>query len=179
MTGRTARGWLRVVAIVVALALPVVAAAAVWVWQGGRADDAQAAAASDRAALDPATRETLTWATVDYREVEDYIAAVEAGATGRFLSQFQDSEKALTALVTSNKSVQVPTIPKDGAGLICGATTKPCEQGDAQALIAMDATVTNKSSKTPVPRQYRLKITLQKTEGDWKIENLEFVDAQS
>ena len=178
MSGRSSGRGLRVVAIVVALVLPLVAAVVVWRWQAHRLDEQQAAAASDRAALDAATRETLAWATVDYRKVDDYVARVQAGATGRFLSQFKASEKALEALVTSNRSVQVPTIPQNGAGLICGATER-CDQGDAQALVAMDATVTNKSSKTPVPRQYRLKITLDQTGGDWKIENLEFVDAQS
>ena len=178
MSGRTAGGRLRVAAIVVALVVPVVAAALVWQWQAQRLEDQRADRATDSAALDAATRETLAWATVDYRKVDDYVARVQSGATGRFLSQFKASEKALKALVTSNRSVQVPTIPRDGAGLICGATER-CDQGDAQALVAMDATVTNKSTKTPVPRQYRLKITLDRSGGDWKIENLEFVDAQS
>ena len=178
MSARPTVGRLRVVALVAALVIPVVAAAAVWLWQAGRLDDQQADQASDRAALDAATRETLAWATVDYQKVDEYVARVKSGATGRFLSQFNASEKALKALVTSNQSVQVPTIPKDGAGLICGATER-CDQGDAQALVAMDATVTNKSTKTPAPRQYRLKITLEESGGDWKIENLEFVDAES
>jgi Mce-associated membrane protein len=178
MSGRSSGSRLRVVALVVALVVPLAAAVAAWQWQGQRLADARADRAADRAALDAATRETLVWATVDYRKVDDYVARVESGATGRFLSQFKASEKALRTLVTSNKSVQVPTIPHDGAGLICGATER-CDQGDAQALVAMDATVTNKSTKTPVPRQYRLKITLDQSGGDWKIENLEFVDAQS
>jgi len=178
MSERVPGGRLRVVLLVVALVIPVVAAAAVWISQSGRLADAEADQAADRAALDAATRETLAWATVDYRKVDDYVARVKSGATGRFLEQFTSSEKVLTALVTSNKSVQVPTIPKDGAGLICGATER-CDSGDAQALVAMDATVTNKNTKSPAPRQYRLKITLDQSGGDWKIENLEIIDAQS
>ena len=171
MTGRRSR--LSAALLGLALVLPVAASVVVWQWQAGELRDAEDARAADRAVVDAATRQTLAWASVDYREADEYVATVEEGATGEFLAQFQESEDALRQLLKSNRSVQVPTIPEGGAGLLE-------RNGDeARVLIAMDATVTNKSAKTPQPRQYRLQVTLQESDGEWLTSGLEFIDAQS
>jgi hypothetical protein len=159
---------LLVLAALIAL-LPAALGIGVWLWQNDRHQAATEARDDDRAALNAATAETLAWATVDYRKVDDYFAAVEQGATGAFLDQFKQSEDALRKLLATNKSVQVPTIPKDGAALL--------ERKDDQArvLIALDAVVTNTSSSKPQPRQYRLQLTLQRKGDDWLTDKLEFV----
>ena len=156
-----------------ALVLLVVAAAVLWWWQAHQLSTLQAERAEDDAAVRAATLETSTWAHVDYRKADAYFAAVENGATGLFLDQFKASVPATRQLLAANKSVQVPTIPKDGAALMerKGSTAK--------VLIAMDATVTNKATKKPQPRQYRLQVTLTRHDGRWLISNLGFVDAQS
>ena len=171
MTG--ARSRLSGVLLGLALAVPVAASAVVWQWQAGELRDAEASRDEDRAALNAATRQTLAWASVDWREADEYVTTVEAGATGDFLAQFQESEAALSELLESNRSVQVPTIPEGGAGLLE-------RDGDqARVLIAMDATVTNKEARTPQPRQYRLQVTLVKEGDEWLTSGLEFIDAQS
>jgi Mce-associated membrane protein len=67
----------------------------------------------------------------------------------------------------------VPTVPEGGVALL--------ERDDDQArvLVAMDAAVTNKSAKRPQPRQYRLQVELTRTEGEWLISGLEFIDGRS
>jgi Mce-associated membrane protein len=155
------------------LLVPVAAGVGVWQWQASRLDEAQASRADDRAALNAATQETLAWASVDYRTADDYVTTVEEHATGDFLKQFQESEKALRQLLATNRSVQVPTIPQGGVGLV------ERDGDEAKVLVAMDATVTNKASKTPQPRQYRLLVTLDQVDGDWLTSGLEFIDAQS
>lgn len=168
-----ARGRLAGALLGLALVVPVAAAAGVWQWQAAELRSAEEARTEDRAALNAATRQTLAWASVDHRQADEYVETVEAGATGAFLEQFQESEDALRQLLRSNKSVQVPAIPEGGAGLLE-------RDGDqARVLIAMDATVTNKSTKTPQPRQYRLQVTMQKSGGEWLTSGLEFIDAQS
>lgn len=167
---RAGRGaWLALVLLVV----PVAAAVALWLWQADRADAADEARAADRAALDAATRETLTWATVDHRDIDTFVTEVKAGATGEFLEQFEQSEQALRTLIAQNESVQVPSIPKGGAALM------ERSGGEARVLVVMDAEVTNKSTETPQPRQYRLLVTMAEVDGDWKISRLEFVDEQA
>jgi Mce-associated membrane protein len=156
-----------------ALVVPVAAAVGLWQWQASEHREAEDSRTEDQAALDAATRQTLAWASVDYREVDEYVDAVEAGATGDFLTQFQESEKTLRQLLESNKSVQVPTIPEGGVGMLE-------RDGDqAQVLIAMDATVTNKKASTPQPRQYRLQVSLVEEGGEWLTSGLELIDAQS
>ena len=167
------RGRLSGALLGLALVVPVAASVGVWQWQAAELRTAEDSRDADRAALNAATRQTMAWASVDYQEVDDYVASVEAGATGDFLEQFQESEDALRQLLESNKSVQVPTIPEGGAGLLE-------RNGDeARVLIAMDATVTNKSTKTPQPRQYRLQVTLVRSDGEWLTSGLEFIDAQT
>jgi Mce-associated membrane protein len=155
----------------VALLVPVVLTAVLWVTQSRQVAAAEDVRAEDRAALDAATRETLNWASVDYRKVDDFVDTVKEGATGTFLQQFQQSETALRTLINQNKSVQVPTIPKDGAALL------ERRGNEARVLIVMDANVTNKSATTPQPRQYRLQVTVSKVDGRWLTSNLELVDA--
>jgi Mce-associated membrane protein len=160
-------GWLALSALLI----PVVAAVVLWVWQSRQVDDLEAARAEDRAALDAATLETLNWASVDHRNIDEFVSKVKDGATGVFLDQFNQSETALRTLIRRNRSVQVPTIPKDGAALLE-------RRGDeARVLIVMDADVTNASTRTPQPRQYRLQVTVTKEKGRWLTSNLEFVDA--
>jgi Mce-associated membrane protein len=160
-------GWLALVALLV----PVVVSAVLWRWQAGQVDDREAAQATDRAALNAATRETIDWATVDYRRIDEFVSSVEKGATGEFLQQFKQSETALRTLIRTNQSVQVPTIPKDGAALLE-------RRGDeARVLIVMDADVSNKSTRTPQPRQYRLQVTVTRVGGEWLTSKLELVDA--
>ncbi len=168
-----ARSRLSGVLLGLAMVVPVAAAAGLWQWQASEHRAAEASLDEDQAALDAATEQTLAWASVDYRKVDEYVATVEAGATGDFLTQFQQSEKPLKELLATNKSVQVPTIPDGGVGMLERDGTQ------ARVLIAMDATVTNKEAKTPQPRQYRLQVTMVKEDGKWLTSGLEFIDAQS
>jgi Mce-associated membrane protein len=155
------------------LALPLALALGLWWWQSHRLSEAEEARADDRAVVAAARQHTSTWASVDHREVDDYVKAVRASATGAFLSQFEESEAPLRQLLEDNRSVQVPTVPEGGVALL--------ERDDDQArvLVAMDAAVTNKSAKRPQPRQYRLQVELTRTEGEWLISGLEFIDGRS
>jgi Mce-associated membrane protein len=164
--------WRLVVPAVAVVAL-VAVAAYLWRWQAHELSGLQADRAEDAAAVRAATLETATWAHVDYRKADSYFTAVENGATGLFLNQFKASVPATRQLLAANRSVQVPTIPKDGAALMERTGTT------AKVLVAMDATVTNKATKKPQPRQYRLQVTLTRHDGRWLISNLGFIDAQS
>lgn len=160
------------IGFLLALLLLIAASIVLWRFEAGQRHDAEASAAEDQAALDAARDNTLTWASVDYRKVDEYPSAVEDSSTGDFLEQFKKSEKGTRYLIKLNKSVQVPTIPQDGAGLVE-------RDGDtAKVLVAMDATVSNKNTKKPQPRQYRLQVTLTKVDGEWKTSGLEFINAQ-
>lgn len=163
-------------ALAIVLFLLLTAPAVVfWYSQSREVSEAKTARAEDRAVVDAATRQTMAWASVDHRDPDEYIETVEENATGDFLKEFQESQDALRQLLRTNKSIQVPTIPEGGAGLI----ERDAQADVATVLIAMDASVTNKSTRTPQPRQYRLKVTLQEVDGEWLTSGLEFIDAQT
>ena len=168
--GRGRRSARDLVVLVVVLALPVVLAGALWLWQARELDQAEDARAEDRAAVNAATALTLAWASVDHREVDEYVAAVRSGSTGDFLQEFDNAEPFLRQTLKDNKSVQVPTIPKEGAALLE-------RSGDeARVIVAMDAAVSNKSTRRPQARQYRLQVHLRKQDGEWLVSGLEFID---
>ena len=156
--------------MVLVLALPVLLAGALWLWQAQELGEAEDARAEDSAVVNAATALTLAWASVDHREVDEYVETVRAGATGDFLQEFENAEPFLRQTLKANKSVQVPTIPKDGAALLERSGE------EARVIVAMDAAVTNKQTQRPQARQYRLQVTLRNESGEWLVSGLEFID---
>ncbi len=167
---RTLRERLTLAALLV---LPLLLAAGLLAWQMTELDRAQDARAEDRAAVDAATALTMAWASVDYREVDDYIETVKEGATGPFLSQFENAEPFLRQTLKDNESLQVPAIPPGGAALL------ERREDQARVIVAMDARVSNTNTKSPQPRQYRLQVQLERDSGRWLVSGLEFIDEQS
>ena len=160
-------------ALVAALVLPLVLAAGLLAWQVVERERAEDERAEDREVVNAATALTMAWASVDHREVDAYVEEVKAGATGPFLSQFENAEPFLRQTLEDNESVQVPAIPKDGAALLE-------RRGDqARVIVAMDARVSNKNTKRPQPRQYRLQVQLEQESGEWLVSGLEIIDEQS
>lgn len=162
-------GAVRTILAVLAVLLPVALGGALWVWQSNEHSTAAESARADGEAVKAATAEVMAWAAVDYRKIDESFAAVKEGATGKFLEQFTQSEETLRSLLVENQSVQVPTIPKDGTGLV------ERDGGTARVAVALDAVVTNTSTKTPQPRTYRLLLTLANVDGAWLTNNLEIV----
>ena len=156
--------------MVLVLALPVLLAGALWLWQARELDEAEDARAEDRAAVNAATALTLAWASVDHRKVDEYVESVRAGATGDFLQEFENAEPFLRQTLADNKSVQVPTIPQEGAALL------ERSEDEARVIVAMDAAVSNKQTERPQARQYRLQVSLRKESGEWLVSGLEFID---
>lgn len=168
--GGTLVRWL-LVSLALVITLPLVVSGFIfWGWQSRELAAAEESRAEDRAAVNAATALTLAWASVDHREIDDYVETVRDGATGDFLQQFENAEPFLRQTLRDNKSVQVPTIPKDGAALL------ERRDDEARVIVAMDAAVSNKSTERPQARQYRLQVTLQKEAGEWLVSGLEFID---
>jgi Mce-associated membrane protein len=168
--GSRRRSVVRALPLVVVLALPVLLTGGLWWWQSAQLQSVVDARAEDRAAVNAATALTLAWASVDHREVDDYIESVREGATGPFLEQFGNAEPFLRRTLVDNESVQVPTIPPGGAALLERSGS------EARVIVAMDAQVSNKRTDRPQARQYRLQVQLDKADGEWLVSGLEFID---
>jgi Mce-associated membrane protein len=118
-------------------------------------------------ALAAAKAETLAFTTLDYRNAQTSVDRVQKGATGDFGKQFSKQSKAILKLTRQNKSVS--------KGSVVSAGVVSMDQDSARVIVVADSKVTNKSSKKPVPRHYRLQLDLEKKDGDWLTSSLEFV----
>ena len=155
------RGRIRTIATVVLVVLPALVGLAVWLWAQSRQADMRAERDADRAVLNAATRQVIAFKSVDYQNIDEHFAAVEEGATGEFLEQFQAFEKQLRAALEKSRSVEVPSIPKDGVALV--------ERGEdtARVIVIVNSTLTTASSPEPQPRHVRIGLTLERHGDEW------------
>lgn len=118
--------------------------------------------------LAAARAEVEAFINIDYRRAQESIDEVAAGATGEFAEQYDSSTESVIEVLERNKSVM------DGEVLWAGVVT--VDPDSATVIAATEGTVANVSTKNqPVARYFRLKLDLQRVDGDWKTANLEFV----
>ncbi len=137
--------------------------------QQHRADD-RAAAEQERYGdvLAAARTEVEAFINIDYRNAQDSIDAVAAGATGDFRKQYDSSTAGVVKVLQREQSVM------DGEVLWAGVVD--VDSDSATVLAATTGTVANRSTKNQkVARLFRLELDLQKVGDRWLTSNLEFV----
>ncbi|MGB0098750.1 MAG: hypothetical protein WBP61_00585 [Nocardioides sp.] len=118
--------------------------------------------------LASARDEVEAFINIDYRKAQESIDAVAEGATGEFAEQYDSSSEGVVELLKREKSVM------DGEVLWAGVTD--VDDDSATVLVATTGTVQNQSTgDEQVARYFRLKLDLQKVDGEWLTSNLEFV----
>jgi Mce-associated membrane protein len=157
---------LYVIALLLACACVVGGVLAVQAHQD-RADAAQEQARYGDV-LQSATKETEAFINIDYRKAQESIDAVAAGATGEFLKQYQESTEEVIAVLEQNKSIM------DGEVVWAGVVDLDADS--ATVIAATTGTVANVTTDDkPVERNFRVKLDLEKVDGEWLTSNLEFV----
>lgn len=105
---------------------------------------------------------------IDFRNAQESIDAVAAGATGEFAEQYDSSSEGVVELLEREKSVM------DGEVLWAGVSD--VDDDSATVLVATTGTVANRSTgNEQVARMFRLKLDLEKVDDTWLTNNLEFV----
>jgi Mce-associated membrane protein len=118
--------------------------------------------------LAAARDEVEAFINIDYQDAQESIDAVAAGATGDFARQYDSSSQGVVEVLERNESVM------DGAVLWAGVVS--ADDDSATVVAATTGTVANVSTDNePVTRYFRLKLDLQKVDGEWLTNNLEFV----
>lgn len=154
-------------AAVAALLVATVALAVVgWAVVGAhrRSEDRAAAATS---AVAVARAQVLGLTTLDYRKVDAQVAAMLDRTTGDFRRQFQLMTKTFEQVVTESKVTAV--------GEVVAAGVSERSENTAQVLVASKATVRNSAAEKATDRTYRMRVSLQRTGGEWRVSNMEFV----
>ncbi|MEO6470922.1 MAG: hypothetical protein ABIR57_03665, partial [Aeromicrobium sp.] len=123
--------------------------------------------ASDRDdAVAAARKEVLALTTISATSTNRDIKRILAGASKSFKAQFQEQATAFRKALSDGQVKSTGTIASAGLASFTGAR--------AQVLVAASGTVQNKTSKTAQPRNYRLKVSLVKTGGDWLVSGMDF-----
>jgi Mce-associated membrane protein len=155
-----------------ALAVVLVAAAVFFL-----VDDANASPGDDKAATlsrqskavtAAAKAETLAFLTVDYRNMDALTAKVLGGATGPFKQQYAGARSNLKTSAARSQAVST--------GKVLSVGISDIDKDKAVVFVAANSQVTNKSTKgKPVPRYYRLKLSMVREGGTWRTSDLQFV----
>ena len=88
-------------------------------------------------------------------------------ATSGFRSDLDKQSKDLRAQLSKNKV--------SATGDVVSAGLVSLKDDKASVIVAAAGTVKNKSSKKAQPRNYRLRVELEKVGGTWLVSGLEFV----
>jgi Mce-associated membrane protein len=122
---------------------------------------------SDRQAVAVARQAALGLTNISAQTVDQDSRRLTALATGDFREQFAQQSTAFRDIVTGSKVTS--------RGEVVEAALSRSDGTTAVALAAVRATVGNAASPEGQQRQYRLRITLEKTGETWLVANLEFV----
>jgi Mce-associated membrane protein len=133
-------------------------------------DRQQAAAQQERYGdvLAAARAEIEAFVNIDYRNAQESIDRVAAGATGDFAKQYDSSTKDVQEILEKAKSVM--------KGEVVWAGVVDADRDSASVIVATSGTVANTStSDKPVARNFRIQVDMVREDGAWKASNVEFV----
>lgn len=148
--------------LVVAVLLIGFAADRAWVWRSR----VEAQHERDRA-VSAASLEVKRLITISGETSTAALRAVLAGATSSFRSDIQNDAKQLQQLLSAQNVIATGSVVAAGIG--------PSNDDSATVYVAARGTVTNRGTSSPQPRDYRVKVTMQKVGARWLVAGLVFV----
>jgi Mce-associated membrane protein len=161
-----------VLLVAVALALLGLVAAAVVLGvrdHRHRETDATAngATPTEQAALAAARGEAVALTTIGYKTASSDLDRVLAGATGALRTQFEKEKAQLPATLAHTRS--------SSRGSVLSSALSSIDGAHAQALVAVDATVTGTDTgSTGVLKHYRMMVSLDQQNGHWLASDVAF-----
>lgn len=117
--------------------------------------------------LQAARQGALNLTTIDWQRADADVKRIMDGATGTFYDDFATRSQPFVDVVKQAQSVSVGTVTE--AGL------ESQDADVAQALIAVSVQTSSSAGAEPVPRAWRMRIAVQKVDGQFKVSSVEFV----
>lgn len=154
-TGRAWWGGLLLAAVLLAVLLVGV------VHYVGRSHDRDRLDTQRTAALAAARSEAVALFTVDYRQADADIGRIIDGSTGELRQTFAGKRAQAVAQIKGAKSVSKGEVLSSALGSLSG--------DHAQALIAVDATVSSTNTSGGEQNHFRLLLSLQRINGKWLV----------
>jgi Mce-associated membrane protein len=148
--------------------LAVVVALVVLVgWLGFRVYQSHQAQAQRSQFLQVARQGALNLTTIDWQHADTDVHRILDGATGEFYDDFAKRSQPFIEVLKQAKAKTVGTITE--AGLESETTDS------AQALVAVSVLTSNPAESEQVPREWRMRIDVQKIGDQVKVSNVGFV----
>jgi Mce-associated membrane protein len=145
----------------------VVALAGLTGWLGFRAHQSQHAQAQRSQFLRVARQGALNLTTIDWQHADTDVRRILDGATGEFYDDFAKRSQPFIDVLRQAKAATV--------GKITEAGLESETPGSAQALVAVSVQTSNAGESEPVPRAWRMRITVQRVGDQVKVSNVGFV----
>lgn len=117
--------------------------------------------------LQAARQGALNLTTIDWERADADVKRIMDGATGTFYDDFATRSQPFVDVVKQAKSVSVGTVTEAGLESQAG--------DEAQALLAVSVKTSSSAGAEPVPRAWRMRIVLQRIDGQFKVSRVEFV----
>jgi len=145
----------------------VVALAAMVGWLGFRLHQSQQAQAQRSLFLQVARQGALNLTTIDWQHADADVRRILDGATGDFYNDLAKRSQPFIEVLKQAKATTVGTITEAGLESETGDT--------AQALVAVSVQTSNAGQTDPVPRAWRMRISVQRVGDQVKVSNVGFV----
>jgi Mce-associated membrane protein len=157
---------IRKIAAVIGLAL-VVTLSGVVGWLSVRTHRLTQAADRQSQIIQAARQSALNLTTIDWQHADADVQRILDSATGEFYDDFAKRSAPFIKVVNEAKSTSTGSITD--AGL-------ESESGDAaQVLVAVAVKTSNAGAQDQEPREWRMRVTVQKVGDVMKVSNVEFV----
>ncbi|OBF37502.1 mammalian cell entry protein [Mycolicibacterium peregrinum] len=151
-----------------AFGLVVIAAMSALVgWLGVQSAEYRQADQQAARFLQAARQAAVNLTTVDWQRADEDVKRIMDGAAGEFYDDFAQRAQPFVDVVKQAQSVSVGTVTE--AGLESQSTS------EAQALVAVSVKTSNTTGEEPVPRAWRMRISVQQVDNQMKISRVEFV----
>ncbi|ORB66641.1 mammalian cell entry protein [Mycobacterium shinjukuense] len=145
----------------------VVALAMLLCWCGFRVQQARQAQAQRSQFLQVARQGALNLTTIDWRHAEADVRRILDGATGEFYNDFAKRSQPFIDVLQQAQATTVGTITE------AGLQTQTADT--AQALVAVSVQTSTAGEADPVPRAWRMRITVQRVGDQVKVSDVGFV----
>ncbi|MEO6793175.1 MAG: Mce protein [Mycobacterium sp.] len=103
--------------------------------------------------------------SIDSNKVDDDFAAVLNGATGDFKDTYTKASGQLRQLLIDNKA--------SAQGTVVGSAVQSESKGEVVVLLMVNQTITNATRPDPRVDRSRMKMTMQKVDGQWLASKVE------
>ncbi|MCW2799824.1 MAG: hypothetical protein JWQ70_1296 [Aeromicrobium sp.] len=112
----------------------------------------------------------VAYNTYDVANLADYQKRLKGLMTSSYDKQFVQVTNAVFKALKDKKQ-------KSGDAKVLAVAIDDIDKDSADALVAVDASITNTDNAASVLRHFRWKVSFTKTKGDWRISNFESVAA--